>query len=119
MQELLSTRYDVTVFSGVEISPDDIVDSTPDLLIVDLRLDRRDLQGWDIVELARAHEHLRKIPIVVCSADLGELQTRERAVLDAGNTTMLSKPFSMDTVEGIVSLGLLHGFAHDQVAAGG
>lgn len=117
MHELLSRDYDVTTFSGSQISPDDIVDSAPDLLIVDLRLDRGDLQGWDIVELARSHRDLRSIPIVVCSADVTELKRQEETVLEAGNTALLSKPFSMEVVEQIVSHGLATGFHPEGAAA--
>jgi len=110
MQDLLSGSYDVAVLSGHDIGPDDLVDSRPDLLIVDLRLDRRDLQGWDIVALARAHRDLRTIPIVVCSADENAVNVRAGALLNGGNTAVLIKPFNVDALEEIVSQGLGTGF---------
>jgi PAS domain S-box-containing protein len=119
MQDLLSVRYDVVGFSGSELGPDDIVDSRPDLLIVDLRLDRRDLQGWDIVALARADRHLRTIPIVVCSADENALNARAGALLNAGNTAVLIKPFTVDAIEEIVRQGLRAGFPRAEVGGSG
>lgn len=119
MRELLSRDYEITTFSGTEISPDDIVDSAPDLLIVDLHLDRRDLQGRDIVDLVRSHERLGSTPIILCSADIVGLKVQERAVLDGGNIALLNKPFSMETVEEIVSHGLTTGFQRQDTAAAG
>lgn len=115
MQELLSLHHDVTAMSGDGVGPDDIAASHPDLLIVDLRLDRRDLQGWDLVSLARAHPELRAVPIIVCSADTQELNGRAGGVLGAGNTAMLTKPFTVAAVEEVVAQGLAGGFPDAQV----
>ena len=111
MRELLSASYEVRTFTGREISPDDILESRPDLLIVDLRLDRRDLQGWDVVTLVRAHRHLRRVPIIVCSADTGALADRSEAMLRAGNIAALAKPFNIAELDETVRLGLAGGFA--------
>jgi DNA-binding response OmpR family regulator len=116
MRQLLSGSYDVRTFTGRDISPDDILDSNPDLLIVDLRLDTRDLQGWDVVRLVRAHRHLRAIPIVVCSADHGALRERS-AAMSAANVASLAKPFELEALEALIQRGLSDGFAGDAPAA--
>lgn len=111
MQDVLSVHHDVVTMSGRDLTPDDIVDSRPDLLLIDLRLDTRDLQGSDILALVRSHRHLRKVPVIVCSADAQALNGRADAILARGNTAILSKPFTVDTLEEIVGLGLSRGFS--------
>lgn len=106
MQDLLAPRHVVVTFSGHGITPDDIVDSRPDLLIVDLRLDDGDLQGHDIVGLTRGHRHLRTIPIVVCSADARSLNGYAASILEERNIALLTKPFTLEAVEAIVLNGL-------------
>ncbi len=117
MRELLSTSYEVRTFTGREISPDDILESNPDLLIVDLRLDTRDLQGWDVVTLVRAHRHLRRVPIIVCSADTAALADRSAAMLSAGNIAALAKPFNLEELDDLVRQGLSGRFDDSVVAA--
>jgi CheY-like chemotaxis protein len=111
MIDVLSPRHDVATFSGHDLTPDDVVDSRPDLLVINLQLARGDLQGLDIVRLARAHRDLRAVPIVVCSGDPFALDGRAEALSSAGNTAMLLKPFSLESVEQIVSRGLAGGYA--------
>jgi len=118
VQEVLSDLYDVAAFSGHEITPEHIVDSRPDLLVIDLRLDAGQLQGWEIVELVRAHRHLRLIPIVVCSADPHALKGRAAAILNAGNTAVLAKPFDLAHLEQVVRHGLTSGFPDSRPVAG-
>ncbi len=110
MVELLSVDHDVTAISALEMGFESIVDSRPDLLIVDLRLDSGNLQGADIVTLARAHRHMRAVPIVICSGDVRALNDGTDAILNAGNTAVLIKPFTLDAVEEIVRHGLASGF---------
>jgi CheY-like chemotaxis protein len=116
MRQLLSGTYDVRTFTGHDISPDDILDSNPDLLVLDLRLDTRDLQGWDVVRLVRAHRHLRAIPIIVCSADHAALRERS-AAMRAAKVASLAKPFELEALEALIQRGLSHGFTGDAAAA--
>jgi CheY-like chemotaxis protein len=111
MTDVLSARHEVVAFSGHDLTPDDVVDSRPDLLVIDLRLARGDLQGLDIVRLARAHRDLQAVPILVCSGDPLALDGRAEALSSAGNTAMLLKPFSLEAVEQIVGRGLDGGYA--------
>lgn len=113
LRELLSATYDVRTFSGRDISPDDIVESRPELLVVDLRLDTGDLQGWDVVQLVRAHRHLRTVPVIVCSADDRALVERSAAGLSAANVASLAKPFDVNDLEALIERGLSDGFVGD------
>ena len=116
MCELLSTDYDVTALLGATLTPDDILDSRPDLLIVNLGLDRGEVQGWDMVTVARAHRALRATPVVVCSADPHGLKVRAEGVLNTGNTAVLAKPFELDHLERVVRRGLIAGFPGGRLA---
>jgi DNA-binding response OmpR family regulator len=110
VREILSEEHDVVAFSGHDITMDDIIDSRPDLMMVDLRLDRSQLQGLDILTQARAHPTLSGVPVIICSADVHGLGRRVDAVLDAGNTALLAKPFTVDSLEEVVTQGLTRGF---------
>lgn len=110
MVELLAVDHEVTAISALEVGFEYVVDSRPDLLIVDLRLDSGNLQRADIVTLARAHRHLRTVPIVVCSGDVRALNDGTDAILNAGNTAVVIKPFTLDAMEEIVRHGLASGF---------
>ena len=91
--------YDVTVFSGESTSIDQIAAADPQLIIVDLLLGGA--SGWEIVTLARAHDQLARVPIVICSADVIALRDRATELEQVGNVHVLSKPFSIDEVTGL------------------
>jgi CheY-like chemotaxis protein len=91
--------YDVTVFSGESTSIDEIAAADPQLIIVDLLLGGA--SGWEIVTLARAHDHLSHVPIVICSADVIALRDRAMELEQVGNVHVLAKPFGIDEVTGL------------------
>jgi CheY-like chemotaxis protein len=109
MSDVLSARYDVVTFSGREL-PVDILESRPDLVMVDLCLDTGDLEGWGVVTMIRSNRHLRRIPIILCSADVDGLNGHADAVESTGNTAMLPKPFTLEQVEELVRDGLADSF---------
>ena len=74
--------------------------SDPDLIVVDLLLGGA--SGWEIVTLARADERLASVPIIVCSADVTALNERAGDLERIGNVHVLSKPFSIDEITGLV-----------------
>ena len=92
--------YDVTTFSEATTSIDDLVESRPDLVIVDLLL--AGASGWEIVALSRADERLADVPIVICSADVASLRDRSEELEQIGNVHMLVKPFGIDDLTGLV-----------------
>jgi CheY-like chemotaxis protein len=117
MRELLSAEYDVVALTGQRISADAVIESRPDLLMVDLRLDTPDLQGWDIVTRVRKNRDLRAIPIIVCSADARALNERASAFRSISNVAVLPKPFTVEDLEATLRHGLATAFADEQVAA--
>jgi CheY-like chemotaxis protein len=92
--------YDVATFSEATTSVDDLVESRPDLVIVDLLL--AGASGWEIVALSRADERLIDVPIIVCSADVASLRERAGELEGIGNVHVLSKPFGIDELTEIV-----------------
>jgi DNA-binding response OmpR family regulator len=92
--------YDVTLFDGEKVSIEEIVASDPALLIVDLVLGA--VSGWEIVTLARAHDRLAAVPILVCSADVAALRERAEELARIGNVHILEKPFSIDEITEVV-----------------
>jgi CheY-like chemotaxis protein len=87
----------VAAFTAPNTSADDIAATAPDLVIVDLRLDHREhhAAGWQLMLLMRAHEAVRDVPVVLCSADLAQLREREDELRSMVNVHVLKKPFSL------------------------
>jgi CheY-like chemotaxis protein len=92
--------YDVRLFDGQGTVIDELVDSEPDLVIVDLLLGGA--SGWEIVSLGRADERLADVPIIVCSADVAALRERADELERVGNVHVLAKPFSIDQITELV-----------------
>ena len=97
--------HDVAGFDGDEISLEDIVASDPELVIVDLRLGGREMKGWDILLMCRGDDRLRRLPVIVCSADVPTMRERaeEFARMDVFT---LEKPFGLESVEEVVNRAL-------------
>jgi len=92
--------YAVSVFSGEDTSIDQLAESEPDLVMVDLLLGGA--SGWEIVTLARADRRLAGVPIIVCSADVNGLRTRAAELERIGNVHLLPKPFGIDEMTSLV-----------------
>jgi CheY-like chemotaxis protein len=96
----------VAGFDGDETTLDDLVNSKPELLLVDLRIAGDDMKGWDILMLARADESLRDVPLIVCSGDTQTLSDRKEEFERIGGIFTLPKPFSIDEVNAVVEQAL-------------
>jgi len=92
--------YDVQLFNGKETGIDELADSDPNLVIVDLLLGGA--SGWEIVTLSRAHQRLADVPIIVCSADVAALRDRGSELESIGKVHVLAKPFGIDEITGLV-----------------
>ena len=111
--ELLALFGDLLRFDGVEMSLlngsttlQDIEESIPDLLVIDLRLGGESLAGWDIIRLVRAHRELRNVPIIVCSAAIDEIGEHRDEFSRTPDLYLLPKPFSLDELESCVGKAL-------------
>ena len=92
--------YEVALFNEASTSVDELAESRPDLVIVDLLLGGA--SGWEIVALSRADDRLEETPIIVCSADVAALKDRAGELESIGNVHVLAKPFSIDELTGLV-----------------
>lgn len=99
LQELVERAgdHEFAGFDGAESSYAEIAGTAPDVLIIDLRLASEGLTGWDVLALARADDAMRHVPIIVCSADIGQVRQRAAEFERIGNIHARLKPF--DTAE--------------------
>ena len=103
MNDLLSQEgYDVKVVDGDTATIKAIAATDPDLLVIDLRLGSTAASGWDVLLMARPHEALREIPIVLCSADVVELRARSDEMAAIADIHVLEKPFRIEEAEELV-----------------
>ena len=66
----------------------------PDLVLLDLWLERRDA-GWELLEQLCGDPATRDIPIIVCSADSHTLKTQAARMQELG-CSVVAKPFDLD-----------------------
>jgi CheY-like chemotaxis protein len=64
-------------------------------LIIDLRLGRDELHGWDVLQELRRDPQLRELPTVICSGDLEALASIEETARDMRRVATLKKPFAV------------------------
>jgi len=97
--------YQVTAIDGELESFEDIVRTKPNLLIVDLVLRNAGthMSGWELVLLGRFHPGLREVPLIVCSGDALQLEERADQLAELANLHILTKPFSVEQLEGLVA----------------
>ena len=95
VRDILKDEHYATAIDGdLEGALDRIVDSRPDVLILDLRLGTDELHGWDIAQELRREPALEGLPVIICSADV----LRFKLADDLDNTKQvrtLPKPFAI------------------------
>jgi len=97
--------YQVTGFEALKSGINDILDSRPDLLLLDLVLGNpaQMISGWELLVLCHSHRELRHVPIIVVSADTGGvLKQRADDLAKMANVHILTKPFDMKALEELV-----------------
>jgi CheY-like chemotaxis protein len=86
--------YVVTTAERAEEALPLLAVALPDLLILDGRLPG--MSGWECLDLLRADERMGKLPVVLLTAALDDLQRIARPPDDC--TAVLSKPFDLDAL---------------------
>ena len=74
----------------------------PDLIILDLRLERADA-GWQLFELLCLDPVVHRIPVIVCSADAVQPGQRSERMRSCGASVLL-KPFDLEELESLIRL---------------
>lgn len=87
--------YDVKVAQVGQGAYDLIRQTMPDLVLLDVRLP--DISGWDILQALRLDANTASIPVLMCSAAVGEMRDLEEQLASTG-VDWLIKPFSIDTL---------------------
>ena len=91
---LVEEGYEAQLFKEGEAAYQRVREFDPDGIILDIRMENPET-GWHLLELFKLDRALSKKPIVVCSADLPQLQ--ERALyLKSKGCEVLAKPFELD-----------------------
>jgi CheY-like chemotaxis protein len=95
--------YDVTTIDGDTIRDiEPIRASRPDLLVIDLRLRRDGMAGWDILLAARGDAELAQLPVILCTGDLEGLKEHAKAITEDPMVATLEKPFHVEELEELV-----------------
>ena len=90
-------RYAATVVDGDRDNAVELVRAAePDGLIIDLRLGRDELHGWDVLREIRSDPELSELPTVICSGDVEGLDSVVEAVAGMRRVATIKKPFSID-----------------------
>ena len=66
----------------------------PDLVILDIRMGGEEI-GWTLLEVLTLDPQTRPIPLIVCSAAIGQLQEHEPLLQRLG-VDVLPKPFDLE-----------------------
>lgn len=74
-----------------------LVDTTPDVVLLDLRLP--DLSGWEVLDTLRESGRLGELRVILFSAHASAAQ----AAREAGCVSFIAKPFTPDELVGQVS----------------
>jgi twitching motility two-component system response regulator PilH len=98
MDEVLEgERHDTTPVPGDrEDALDLVLASRPELLIIDLRMSREGLRGWDLAQEVRRDPQFAHLPVLLCSADLQALSEIEASLEGQREVEALAKPFGID-----------------------
>ena len=72
-----------------------IRETMPDAVILDVRLP--DVSGWDILQALKLDQRTAHMPVLVCSAAVGELRTLQAQLARMG-VEILIKPFAIDAL---------------------
>jgi CheY-like chemotaxis protein len=90
-------RYEATKIDGDRRDALDLIlESRPDLLMIDLRLGAEGVHGWEIAKKVRREPGLDNVPVLVSSADKLALQEIESELESTQRVEALTKPFSVD-----------------------
>lgn len=87
--------YEVFPFRDEETSLAELRAVRPDLIVVDIILERLP-SGWELALLAGADHELGPVPIIVVSPGVSALGRRVRELRDVANVRVLSKPFTLE-----------------------
>ena len=101
-QELLDNGFTVTQFTNGDHAIDALKQEVPDAVILDIMLDKGDVDGWDIMRFIKDKKELKQIPVIISSA----LDERDKG-LASGAEEYFVKPYKTSQLSKIVMQLLL------------
>lgn len=94
-QELLDNGFTVTQFTNGDHAMDALKKEVPDAVILDIMLDKGNVDGWDIMRFMKEKKELKQIPVIISSAldekDKGLANGAEEYFVKPYKTSHLSK----------------------------
>jgi CheY-like chemotaxis protein len=98
MQDVLAGEegYGVLICQESDTAYAFVKQARPDLVILDIRMGGEE-SGWKILELLTLDPETRPIPVIVCSAAIGDLQDHE-PLLQTYGVGVLPKPFDLEAL---------------------
>jgi DNA-binding NtrC family response regulator len=97
--------HEVVGFDASEVTLEDVVESHPQLLIVDLDIADM-LVGTGASVDDRTAASLRRLPMIVCSSEILALRERAGEYGDLRHVYPLEKPFTLDMLTDVVERAL-------------
>ena len=105
MHDLISDLgHEMVGFKAEATSIDELVETEPNLLIVDLRLEDTPqlISGWELLVLARSHRKLVATPVILCTADAWELKKRAADLEQIAGVHIRVKPFDLNDMADLI-----------------
>lgn len=102
---LLKQRgYETILLSSGSVAYDSLRDRHPDLIILDTWLETRE-QGWALLQSLKLDAEMSEIPVLLCSSDPTEIQSRASNLEKFENLEVMIKPFrAQELLEKITQL---------------
>lgn len=105
MQNLLQDEgYSVTVLQRATNAYEEICQTLPDLIILDITLECPG-DGWLILDKLTYSAETSQVPVIICSADVRALRARQEDLGVLGRVSV-EKPFDIDTLLTAIQEGL-------------
>jgi DNA-binding response OmpR family regulator len=75
-------------------------DTNPDLIVLDLRIEGQ-YSGWDLLTFLQLHPTLHRVPVILCTAAIDEINQRSAWLQEHGIATLI-KPFELDELYALI-----------------
>ncbi|TSI02309.1 ATP-binding protein [Lysinibacillus sp. BW-2-10] len=109
-QELTSSGFQVSCFNNGQAALNHIKAAPPDALVLDIKLEENEIDGWTIMNELKQDEQLKQIPIFISSA----FDEQERGYA-LGAQDFLVKPYSPSKLSKVIMQTLLENGKQGQI----
>ena len=101
---LREQEYDVKIYREANNAFEQLRRELPDLIILDIRMETPE-SGWNLLELLTLDRDIHRVPLIVCSAAVRDLQSHQEW-LNSHGIQVLPKPFDIDELYACVERSL-------------